>query len=345
MSGWKDNMPGELPEVPQQRFLVIGCGSIGQRHLKNLKRLGVRRLSAVDPRPDRQGVVCQRFRVPCLGDLAEALNQGIQVALICTPTSLHLQHALLAARAGCHLFIEKPLAHCLEGVDELLAEIAARRLASLVGCNFRFHPGLGQVKALLAEGAVGAVVSARAQFGHYLPDWHPWEDYRLGYSARQDLGGGVVLDRIHELDYLCWLLGEVVEVGAFMGRLSDLEIDTEDTAEILLRFASGTLGSLHLDYVRRTYGCSLEITGTEGTIRWSYARHSVSWYRAGENRWQSLKWPNYQADEMYQAQMRHFLQVVQGREPAALDAAQARRVLVVALAAKQAAAQGKVVQI
>ena len=328
-----------------KRFLVVGCGSIGKRHIGNLKKLGVEDIIAVDVREDRRGEVEKRFGMPTFVDLASALNENVQVALICTPTHLHLQHALMAARAGCHLFIEKPISDTLKGIDELLEEVERRRLVTLVGCNFRFHPGLRHVKALLDEGAIGRVVSARAQFGQYLPDWHPWQDYRQGYSAQRALGGGVVLDRVHEIDYMRWLLGDITEVYAMMGHLSHLEIDTEDTVDMLLRFASGAFGSIHLDYVRRTYDCSLEIVGEEGTIQWRYQDHSVRWYLASEACWHSLRWPQYDGNEMYLAEMRHFMRALQGQEVSELDVAEGAHVLAIAVAAKQAVIEKKVVPV
>jgi len=323
------------------RFLIIGCGSIGKRHLGNLKQLGVQDIIAFDIRPERRQEVQQRFGVPVFAELSAALDQNPGAAVVCTPTSLHLPHALAAAQANYHLFIEKPIADSLEGIEELLAEVRRRRLVTFVQCNFRFHPGLRLVKSLLEEEKIGRVVSARAQFGQYLPDWHPWEDYRQSYSARKDLGGGVILDRIHEIDYLRWLLGEVTEVFAVMGHLSHLEVDTEDVAEIFLRFATGTLGSIHLDYVRRTYDCSLEIIGDEGIIRWRYQDHLLSWYLAKESQWYSRQWPRYEGNMMYLEAMRNFLRALQGEEASAQDAAEGVRVLAIALAAKQAALEGK----
>src|SRR5205085_2037070 len=245
--------------------------------------------------------------------------EGSGVALICTPTHLHVSGALAAARAGCHLFIEKPLGHSLECVDVLLEEIARRRLRTLVGCNFRFHPAMRELKRLVGDGVAGRLVSARAQFGQYLPDWHPWEDYRQGYSARREMGGGIVLDRVHELDYLRWLMGNVKEVCALTGRLSNLEIDSEDTAEILLRFESGAFGSVHMDYVRRDYDCRLEIIGEEGTLQWSYENHAVSWFTGRGRAWRRTEWPDYDPNDMYLEQMRHFLAVVEGNEPSVHD--------------------------
>jgi len=195
-----------------------------------------------------------------------------------------------------------------------------------------------ELKRLVTEGVAGRLVSARAQFGHYLPDWHPWEDYRQGYSARREMGGGVVLDRIHELDLMRWLMGDVAEVCALTGRLSSLEIDSEDTAEILLRFESGAFGSVHMDYVRRNYDCRLEIIGEEGTLQWSYESHAVSCFTGRDRAWRRTEWPDYDPNDMYLEQMRHFLTVVEGRELSVQDVCEARSVLEMAIAAKRSSA-------
>jgi predicted dehydrogenase len=328
---------------PPGRFLVIGCGSIGMRHVHNLRKLGVTDIAAFDVSQDRRQEVGQRFEIPVFDDLQTALAHGALATVICTPTHLHLQHALEAARAGSNLFIEKPVAHSLDGLDELKLEVARHGLATLVGCNFRFHPGLRHVKTLVADGVAGSLVSARAQFGQYLPDWHPWEDYRGGYSAHRAMGGGVVLDRIHDIDYLRWILGEVSEVAAMMDHLSHIETDTEDTAEILFRFSSGVLGSVHVDYVRRTYNCSLELVGDLGTITWSYEGRKVRWYCASESAWRSLEWPRYDENEMYLEEMRHFLRVLKREELSELDVTEGARVLAIAVAAKQAAEDRKTI--
>ena len=332
------NISPESNAPPAGRCLIVGCGSIGKRHLSNLLLLGQRDILAFDPRADRRDEVSSKFGVAATADLAAGLKEA-RVVFVCTPTQMHLEQAFMAAQAGCHVFIEKPVAHTLEGLSELERELRTRRLVSLVGCNFRFHPGLRHVKTLLAEGAIGPITSARAEFGQYLPDWHPWEDYRQSYSARSALGGGVIFDRIHELDYVRWLLGEVNEITALSGKLSRLEIDTEDVAEILLRFESGAFGSVHMDYVRRTYNCSLEIVGQDGTIRWDFPTHEVRWYRVADGCWHSRQWPRYDVNEMYVEQLRHFLRAIAGVENSVLNVHEAARVLAIALAAKEAAEQ------
>ncbi len=338
-------MPTESLVVNNAKFLVIGCGSIGVRHLSNLKTLGIENILAFDVRPAARGRIEREFGVATIDDLEAAFSQGVQVALICSPTALHLPHALRAVRSNCHVFIEKPLADSLDGVDEFVQLAEARQRATLVGCNFRFEPGLLYVKKLIEGGALGKVLYAHAQFGQYLPDWHQWEDYRQGYSAQRALGGGVILDRIHEFDYLRWLLGDVNAVSAMAQHTSALEIDTEDNANILLQFSAGALGVLHLDYVRRVYGCALELVCAEGIIQWSFAEHSVRWYQSSDRIWQSVEWPDASVNAMYLAEMQHFLNVLQGKELSVNDAAQARTVLALALAAKQSAAEKRMIEL
>lgn len=325
---------------------VLGCGSIGTRHIANLQALHAGELCAFDPRPERRQAVQQRFHIEAIDTLEEVWKRQPDVVLIAAPTSLHVPLALAAARHGCHLFIEKPLSDRLDNVNALLDLVSTQRLITLVGCNLRFHPGLQAVKQLLARQAIGRVVSARAEFGYYLPAWHPWEDYRATYSARRDLGGGVILDAIHEIDYLCWLLGEVEAVSCFSGKLSSLAIDTEDTAALILRFIDGTLGEIHLDYVQRSYTRQCHIVGEEGTIRWDYTSGEVRWYCAATQQWHRVTNPRgWETNQMYRDEMQHFLRCVAGEEVPSLDVNTAARVLRVALAAKSSAATGQVMQL
>jgi predicted dehydrogenase len=326
------------------RFLVIGCGSIGKRHINNMKTLGAGEILVWDPREDRRCEAVTRFDVPSPATLDDAWQRHPNVVLIATPTSTHLSLALQAAERGCHLFIEKPLADRLDGLDALVDVVSRRRLVTLVGCNMRFHPGLMIVKRLLEEKAVGHVVGARVEVGSYLPDWHPWEDYRETYSARAHLGGGVILDAIHELDYIRWMLGDVRAVACFADKESGLDIETEDTAAILLRFAEGAIGEVHLDYVQREPSRTCQIIGDEGTIRWDYGAGEVRLYSGATKRAEIFRNPaGWVPNTMYVDEMRHFMRCLAGEERSALDVFEGRRVLEIAVAAKESAATGRVV--
>lgn len=328
------------------QFLVIGCGSIGKRHIENLQALGVTDISGFDLRADRRSEVSSRFGIETVETLDAAWEKRPDVVVITAPTALHVPIALHAAARRCHLFIEKPLSHDWNDVEQLLATVRQNHLITLVGCNMRFHPGLITVKSLLDRHAVGRVIAARVEVGYYLPDWHPWEDYRRGYSARRELGGGVILDAIHEIDYARWLVGEVAGATCIAGTLSSLEIDTEDTAAILLRFESGALGEIHLDYVQRVYSRTCQIIGEEGTIHWDYTAGQVRWYSARTKEWQEfVNPPEWQANQMYLDEMKHYLRCLAGVATPQLDVGEAARVLQIALAAKESAREQRWIEL
>lgn len=288
----------------------------------------------------------RQFDVKVMANLEDALDLKPDVALITTPNSSHVPLALQSACQGCHLFVEKPLSDRLEGVDQLLNLVNKKNLVTLVGCNMRFHPGLLMVKKLVEDGTIGSVVAVRAEGGQYLPDWHPWEDYRRGYSARIDLGGGIILDGIHELDYARWMFGEIETVACFAGKMTHLEIETEDTAAILLRFANGTIGEIHLDYVQRVYSRTCHIIGDQGTIRWDYTTGEIHWYTAENRQWHMFTNPfGWKPNQMYLEEMRHFLKCLAGEEKPFFDVFEAKKVLEVALAAKASAASGQIIRL
>ena len=258
--------------------------------------------------------------------------------IVSNPTALHLDVALPAAEAGCHILLEKPVSHSLERLDELQAACQRSGSRVLVGYHFRYHPGLRTVAALLAGGEIGHPVAARAHWGEYLPGWHPWEDYRQGYSGSALLGGGVILTLSHPLDYLSWLVGEVRSLWAFAGRLGDLELDVEDTAEIGLQFESGCIGSVHLDYYQRPPAHHLEIIGTQGTITWENATGSARIYRSADGAWDTFPPPpGFERNDLFLSEMSHFLAVARNEEPPACTLEDGINTLRLALAALQSA--------
>ena len=295
------------------KFLIAGFGSIGRRHLSNLLALGEKDIlvyhTGHSTLPEAQ---LAGFQVET--DLGAALAQRPDAVIVANPTALHLAVAIPAAEAGCHILMEKPVSDSLEGTAELSAALARGGGRLLVGFQFRFHPGLCKAAELLREGAIGRPVFARAHWGEYLPNWHPWEDYRQSYAARPELGGGVVRTLTHPFDYLRWLLGEAEVAGAQVGTLGDLGIPVEDTAEVGLRFAGGAFGSLHLNYVQQPASHTLEIIGTQGTLRWDNADGGLHCFRASTAAWEHYSVPNgFERNMLFLDEMRHFIDVASGR--------------------------------
>ena len=331
------------------KFLVVGSGSIGTRHIRNLINLGVTNIAVCDSNQDQLTKVQDTYKIKeAYTDLSEALKQGADAVVVCTPTATHLSVAIEAAKKSCHVFIEKPLSDTMELVDELIEKIGENKKVLMIGFNFRFHPCMQKMKGLLLEGKIGKIISARAQIGQYLPDWRPTKDYRTSYSAQKALGGGIILDAIHELDYIRWFMGEVSEVFCYADKLSNLELDTEDTAEMLLRFNSKAIGNIHMDYVQRTYNRQCEIIGDQGTITWNFNDNIVRLYSAETGQWQLFNindGKKFDFNETYLEEMACFLDCIKGTSEPPVDGVEGKRIQQVAIAAKTSAETGQVVRL
>ena len=245
--------------------LICGLGSIGQRHLRHLRALGVGRVDAFrtgmatlaeDPENQPDGVY---------SDLDEALAEQPQIVVVANPTSLHVPTALAAARAGCHVLIEKPLSDGLDGVDELAGLVRDRGLVASVAFNLRFHPALRLLRSwTCGSGPQGAPLQARAHFGAYLPDWHPWEEFRASYAARRELGGGATLTNVHEIDYCLWLFGAAEQVHGVTLPRGPLGTDVDEASALLLGHASGVISSITLSLVQRPPSRRIDIAFEDG---------------------------------------------------------------------------------
>jgi len=300
--------------VADMKILIVGYGSIGRRHFRNLLALGERDIlflrSKRSTLPD-----AEIADYPVETELEAALQHSPDGVIVANPTAFHLDVAIPAAEVGCHLLLEKPISHSLERLDELQQAVERGGGKVLVGFQFRYHPQLKQIATLLSAGEIGRPISVRVHWGEFLPGWHPWEDYKVGYSARKDLGGGVVLTLCHPLDYLRWLLGEIDELWAFVSQVEELRIDVEASAEIGLRFRNGATGTVHLDYIQRPHKHSFEIIGAEGTIFWDYIAGSLQVFRAGSNGSDVTSLPeNYDRNHLFVDLMKNFLAVIRDEQ-------------------------------
>jgi len=335
------------------RILIAGLGAIGQRHARNLRALrgagvellayrrrGLRHvITEALARDDAQDVE-SALGVRAFDDLDAALAAKPDAVFVCTPTSQHLAIAQRAADAGCHLFIEKPLSHTLDGVEALVATVARRDLVALVGCQWRLHPCVGTLRALLAAGTLGAVRSAEVVYAEYLPDWHPYEDYRESYAARAELGGGVVLTQIHDYDIAWWLFGPPSMVQATGGHLSDLEVDVEDTVDATLETPTCPV-RVRQTFTSRTPGRTITVRGERGTatVDLLAARLTVSPTELAPEEFHA----DYQRNQLFLDEAAHFLACVEGTEEPAIPLSDGVAVLEVALGVKESLRSGRVV--
>ena len=348
-------MTTSRPE-PSLRALIVGLGSIGQRHARNLRALvgddvellayrarGLSHVIEGGIASDRE-TVADRLGIREFTNLDEALARRPDIAFVCNPTRMHLAVAQRLAEAGCHLFIEKPVSDTLDGVDVLDRTVRDRGVVAVVGCQLRFHPLLRRVHGLLGEHALGRVVAARIAVGEYLPAWHPYEDYRTSYAARRDLGGGVILTLIHELDYAYWLFGAPRKLYAVGGHLSDLELDVEDTASILMDCGVDRRPlpvHVHMDFLQRPPTRSCEIIGTTGRLSLDLVAATLRRYDADGTLVEECSAADVERNRLFLDELTHFLACVRGDEQPLVPLADGITTLRVALAARHAIDTGR----
>lgn len=321
------------------RALVVGCGSIGTRHARNLRALGVRDLRLHDHDREAAGRLATELGALAVPSLDEGLAAGPDLVLVCTPPADHLRTASRAIAADAHVFVEKPLSHDLAGVSELVGAAATARRLLFVGYNLRFDPGLAVLKRELDSGSVGRPIALRSEVGQYLPEWRPGWDYRGSYIT-QRTQGGVLLEASHEIDCARWLMGEVSSVFCAAGQLSSLEMEAEDVAALTLRNAHGAVMEIHLDCVQRGYARSCKVIGDEGTLLWEINLGSK---RIGADGSLLTLAPAAPINEMYLEELRHVLACVAGQARPLVDGREGLRVLEIVRAARSSARTGRVV--
>lgn len=339
------------------KVLMVGLGGIGQRHLRNLRTLLGSEVEVIAYRVRKLGGVLtdqlkiesetgleEKYGVKAYYGLDEALAQKPDAAFICNPSSLHIPVALACANAGCHLFIEKPLSHDMEGIEELIRVVDDKSLVGLVGYQMRFHPCLKRLHSLIQNRAVGDIVAVRAEVGEYLPGWHTYEDYRQMYASRQDLGGGVILSQIHEMDYLYWMFGLPKQVFTLGGHLSSLEIDVEDTASIMMDFMIDQRMvpvHLHEDYVQRPPTRTCHVIGDQGKILVDLRALTVNVFDGNGDLALSESYEGLERNQLFLDEMAHFLACIRGEEEPMVSIYDGAQSLKMALAAKTSLVQGR----
>lgn len=320
-----------------ERFLIVSLGSIGQRHLRNLRMLkpqaeiGVLHLSGKVPQTLAPGVNC------AFSSLAAARAFSPTAAIVCSPATTHLEvaHALLTD--GVPVLLEKPMAQSTAGLTELIALARSQSVALMTGYNLRFLPSLIKARELVGSGSIGEVLSVRAEVGQYLPDWRPQMPYQDSVSAQRALGGGVLLELSHEIDYIYWLFGMPSRVFAMGGHYSDLHLDVQDIVSLCLDYQNPRrLVTIHLDFLQRAACRTCKFIGAKGTLVWDGIAESIALYDSERHEWSRFEVPAQpDKNSTYINELQYFLQMVQSKGYSAQDASQGYDVLRIVEAAAQ----------
>lgn len=293
------------------RVAVVGLGSIGNRHARNLLRLGI-----AEPLVIRRGRDCnEAFQPPptatVLHSLDDALAGRLDAAILCTPTSMHIEQARRCIEAGVPVLVEKPLGADSDAAAELVELAKDRGTLASVAYSLRYHPAYAAAHWAMQAGRIGEVLYAKAWFEDYLPGWHPWEDYRTSYAAQSEVGGGVLPTIDHEIDFFNWCFGPPESVYGQARRTGALDCGAIDHASLLLRYAEGIGANIELSFCRRDRARGFELVGKEGSLRFDWRSPRLELHRGG-NAPQEIVWADqrYDTNEMYLEMLADFLTAV-----------------------------------
>lgn len=300
--------------MTKTRILILGLGSIGMRHARNFAKLACT-VQGFDPNPERRKQFEAELSSISFDDEDDALSQNPNLVVVASPNIYHLSQATSAAQKGYNLFIEKPLGTSLKDAKKFAELVRRNNIYVHMGSNWKFHPAFQTMKSLLEDGKIGHICGINVIAGQWLPDWHPWEDYRQMYAARKDLGGGAIFDT-HELDYMMWLLGPIINFNGHKTYSGSLEIETEDVAGAVMTFENGAIGTLLTDYIQRVGQRSYIIYGDGGTLSWQIKTGNIFLSQADQKKTEIINVQHDNINDMYIAQSAHILEdLKQEREP------------------------------
>lgn len=325
------------------KIVIIGLGSIGLRHLNLIKKLHPNIEIAV--LTSRNLEETSKIDLIKLKNLDEVFEFEPSIAIISNAASNHVATARKLCESKIDLFIEKPLSTKLEGVFELIETRNLNNNILAVGYNLRFLPSLQNFKSMIDSGLIGKIYSIRSEVGQYLPEWRPHTDYRASVSAQAEFGGGVLLELSHEIDYLSWIFGNVVWTRATLSQQSDLELDVEDNANLILGIENPAtervvITSLNMDFIRRDPIRMCTVIGEKGTLRWDGLKNIIELYKSQENGWEKVYGDKVDISQTYELQWQNFLACVANRQPPLVSVEDGLKVLEVIEACRKSALNG-----
>ena len=292
---------------------IIGLGSIGCRHLRLLRELRPELIIIAVRSGKGKKVIEEKLADTVVYSLEDAIKHGIEAAIIATPAVYHIQQATVLMEKGIHILLEKPLSHSLDNVNKLLKVQKKSKSVALVGYCLRYNSGALKFHGMLNNKKIGQILSVQMNCGSYLPDWREGQDYRQSVSAKSDLGGGVLLELSHELDYIRWFFSDMRSVYANIQNSGTLEIDVEDSVDMIFESKKGLSISVHLDFNSRSNRRSCVARCSNGDLIWDAVNNEVLWRPADGP--ENVKIFQNDRDYIYKEQLKHFFDCIENNNP------------------------------
>lgn len=326
------------------KALVIGYGSIGKRHIKNLSTIKNMEI-IVNTKRDSDKFL-KNMNCITYSSLELCIKEKPDFAIICNETVYHVNTAIKLVKAGIHIFIEKPISNSLKNIKILQRISDKNKIITHIGSVLHFHPCIKKVKEIIVKKELGRILSVNVENGSYLPDWHPGEDYRKSYASKNELGGGVILTCIHEIDYLYWFFDKINETVSYTKKISDLDLSVDDISSMLFLFKNNIIGQVHLDYFQIPNSRTCKIIGTKGTLICDLELNFVKVFNVKSKKWKTkLKLEKYDKNIMYKNELMHFIKCVKNNLKDYNDIKHGEYVLKIALSVKKSAVLRKKVKI
>lgn len=341
------------------KVLFIGLGGIGQRHLRNLLKLkpdveiyALRKRceqTVLDDKlhPVEGEVLESKYKIHPVQTLEEAERSGVNTVFICTPSSMHIDYTIQCLNMGWNIFVEKPLSHTLDGMEELKKILKNNYgQTTMIGFQNRFHPCIKKTREILGQNVLGDICYVNAEIGENVTRWHPFEDYRRMYACKSELGGGVVLSQIHELDYLYSFFGLPETVYASGGKMSNLEIDVEDVADILMQFQlcrKKIPVHVHEDYLQVPSTRRCKIQGTKGLLTFDLLNSSLDVYDMKGQNTCHVRF-TFNRNEMFLEELKDFLSSAEAGKPSRIPIEEGIHSLEMAIKVKMSMQTGSVIK-
>ncbi len=329
-----------------KKILIVGLGSIGKRHIKIIRDLFPEITIGLLRHSRCEGYEIKSYGIEfCFSSIEKVLEFQPDAAIIANPASLHIDIAVPLADAGVHLLIEKPIANNINGVQSLIDLCSKNGVTLMTAYNLRFLPSLNKFRDLLHQGKIGTPYAAHIEAGQYLPNWRPDLDYRQTVSAQESLGGGVLLELSHEIDYTQWIFGPVTWVKATVLNQSQLEIDVEDTAHLQLGISGGLnekqlVVTLNIDFIRHDSTRQCHVVGEKGSLLWNGIQGSVEYFPPNGSKWEKLYSNLTEQNYTYEEEIKHFVSSIESGNFPRIRGEDGLKVVSVIEAAKESNSKG-----
>jgi predicted dehydrogenase len=286
------------------KILVCGAGSIGKRHIENLKKIGVTVL-AWRSRKGLAEILSKQYKIRVYTSINEAIDSADGV-VVATTTNTHIEIAIKVIERNKALFIEKPLSDSYRKITPFLEKIKENHIIE-VGFQLRAHPNLIKLNELIKKNEFGPLYTYRAVVGQRLDQWRPGTDYKKSYSANRDQGGGALLDLTHEIDLIQWLTGPVNGVYANLSTVSDLEMNAEDLVNLILINTNNAVGQIQLDMLSPVYRRELELVFQKAILHWDAVKGILKKTSAAGTVIEHQVANEFNRNDMFMSQMKHFV--------------------------------------